>query len=608
MTTATRTLQLKAAPLIVEAEKEKKPVKVRITAYTGGIMTVPGWGPVIIDLQGLDLPQRVTLLLDHEGRTEATIGWGIPKTDGKTLVIDGTVTEATDAGKLVIALLKDDVPLQASVGVETNQYRPLKPGDTITVNGQTITVESDTFLIEGGILREVSVVPLGADKQTMVTLAAGVRNMTHQPAPPENSSPGETIEAKYILDLLSVCGDDMSTFRQAIENRLPLETAKALAETRRRPVIPPVLNAEVKDTPASILAAAALKLLGKESLAEKELGAETLSAAASYKPRTALDLCGMACQMSLGYAPRGTNEIIRAAFSTTDLPVALGVAANKIALDAYQQAPATWKSFARIVSAKDFKEHTGIRLTGDFKLEELAAHGEIRHANVGEETITYKVTTYAKMLMLDRQHIINDDIAILDQIPTIFGRAAARKVADLVYTVLLSNPGGFFSAAHSNLITGAESGLSVASLAEAIAALRKQTDADGLPLDLVPRVLLVPPELEATARQVLNSVELYRSGGDQLPAGNPFAGLNIALEVEPRLSNTYFPGNSTTAWYLLCGPADGSFLVAFLNGQQGPTIEPVDPGADKLGTGWRCYIDIGAAAADWRCAVKASGA
>ena len=605
----TRTLQLQSVPLVLEAQKDKQPVKVRITAYTGGVMTVTGWGPVIIDLQGLELPERVTLLSDHEGRTEATVGWGIPKTDGKTLVIEGAITEATEAGQVVIALLKDAVPLQASVGVEATEYRRLDPGATVTVNGRTITLESDTFLIERGTLREVSVVPVGADKQAMVMLATGVKDMHTQPTPPENKAPSDLIEAKYVLDLLSACGDDVGTFRQALQNHWPPEAAKAVAELRsHRPVIPPVLNAEVKDTPASILAAATLKLLGKESLAEKELGAETLSAAASYKPRTALDLCGMACQMSLGHAPRGTNEIIRAAFSTTDLPVALGLAANKIALDAYQQAPATWKSFARIVSAKDFKEHTGIRLTGDFKLEELAAHGEIRHANVGEETIAYKVTTYAKMLMLDRQHIINDDIAILDQIPTIFGRAAARKEADLVYTVLLSNPGGFFSAAHSNLITGAQSGLSVASLAEAIAALRKQTDADGLPLDLVPRVLLVPPELEATARQVLNSVELYRSGADQLPAGNPFAGLNIALEVEPRLSNTYFPGNSTTAWYLLCGPADGSFLVAFLNGQQGPTIEPVDPGADKLGTGWRCYIDIGAAAADWRCAVKSAGA
>ena len=605
----TRTLQLQSVPLVLEAQKDKQPVKVRITAYTGGVMTVTGWGPVIIDLQGLELPERVTLLSDHEGRTEATVGWGIPKTDGKTLVIEGAITEATEAGQVVIALLKDAVPLQASVGVEATEYRRLDPGATVTVNGRTITLESDTFLIERGTLREVSVVPVGADKQAMVMLATGVKDMHTQPTPPENKAPSDSIEAKYVLDLLSACGDDVGTFRQALQNRWPPEAAKAVAELRsHRPVIGPVTPSRSSGSPTSILAAATLKLLGRESLAEKVFGPEVMTVSTHYQPRTALDLCSVACQMHFGYVPHGTNEVIKAAFSTTDLPVALGLAANKIALDAYQQAPATWKSFARIVSAKDFKEHTGIRLTGDFKLEELAAHGEIRHANVGEETIAYKVTTYAKMLMLDRQHIINDDIAILDQIPTIFGRAAARKEADLVYTVLLSNPGGFFSAAHSNLITGAQSGLSVASLAEAIAALRKQTDADGLPLDLVPRVLLVPPELEATARQVLNSVELYRSGGDQLPAGNPFAGLNIALEVEPRLSNTYFPGNSTTAWYLLCGPADGSFLVAFLNGQQGPTIESVEPGPDKLGTGWRCYIDVGAAAADWRCAVKSAGA
>ncbi|MBC7353205.1 MAG: hypothetical protein H5U08_12660, partial [Thermogutta sp.] len=133
----TRTLQLQSVPLVLEAQKDKQPVKVRITAYTGGVMTVTGWGPVIIDLQGLELPERVTLLSDHEGRTEATVGWGIPQTDGKTLVIEGAITEATEAGQVVIALLKDAVPLQASVGVEATEYRRLDPGATVTVNGRT---------------------------------------------------------------------------------------------------------------------------------------------------------------------------------------------------------------------------------------------------------------------------------------------------------------------------------------------------------------------------------------------------------------------------------------------------------------------------------------
>lgn len=610
MVTTTDYLRLNTRLTLEAQADKKKPAKVRVIAYTGGVMTVPGWGPVVIDLQRLELPQRVTLLTDHDGRTEAAVGWGVPTTDAKTLVIEGTLTEATEAGQRVLALLKDNVPLQASVGVEPKQYRPLQPGERITVNGRTITIEEPITLIENGILREVSIVPMGADGSTMVTLVAGVNSMTDQAPLADTPSPPNTIEAKYVQDLAAACGDDFATFKQALTNHWPPEAAKAVAEARRRPSVPP-RGGHAKGQPANstaILAAAALKLLGKESLAEKELGAEALTLAASYHPRTALDLCNVACQMSLGYTPRGVNEIIRASFSTTDLPVALGLAANKVALDAYLQAPMTWKSFARVVSAKDFKDHTGIRLTGDLKLEELPPTGEIKHGSLNEETVTYRVATYAKMLVLDRHHIVNDDIAILDQIPTIFGRASARKVTDLVYSVLLSNPAGFFSTGHGNLLTGSSSALSVASLAQAIAALRKQTDPDGLPLDLVPRVLLVPPEIEATARQVLNSVELYRTGDDQLPAGNPFAGLNLGLEVEPRLSNQYSAGSSATAWYLLCGPADGAYLVAFLNGQQGPTIEPIDPGPDKLGTGWRCYIDAGAAAADWRCAVKAAGA
>ena len=39
---------------------------VRILAYTGGVMPMPGIGPVVIDLAGLDLGGSVPLLADHE--------------------------------------------------------------------------------------------------------------------------------------------------------------------------------------------------------------------------------------------------------------------------------------------------------------------------------------------------------------------------------------------------------------------------------------------------------------------------------------------------------------------------------------------------------------
>ncbi|HID23893.1 MAG TPA: hypothetical protein EYP14_16045, partial [Planctomycetaceae bacterium] len=260
--------------------------------------------------------------------------------------------------------------------------------------------------------------------------------------------------------------------------------------------------------------ATALKLLGRDDLIKKDV--EPLPV------RSIVDLCRAACDLQGITVPSDRHDMIRAAASTGTLPLALGAAGEKIALDAYQQAPATWRSFARVVSAASFRDHTGVRLAAAVQLDELSSDGEIRHGTLDEETVTYRVTTYAKMLSLTREMIVNDDLSILGEIPAAFGRAAARKVSDLIYTVLLGNANNFFSAGNGNLLTGAGSALSADSLGDALQALRNQTDADGMPLDLVPKVLLVPPALEADARALLASRELNRTG-DKDPTGNPFS-------------------------------------------------------------------------------------
>ena len=79
--------------------------------------------------------------------------------------------------------------------------------------------------------------------------------------------------------------------------------------------------------------------------------------------------------------PSDQNEMIRAAFSTYTLTTALGNTANKIAMDAYRQAGATWRSFCAIKTANNFKAHTGVRLTDMAVLEELPPTGEIKHGS-----------------------------------------------------------------------------------------------------------------------------------------------------------------------------------------------------------------------------------
>ena len=149
------------------------------------------------------------------------------------------------------------------------------------------------------------------------------------------------------------------------------------------------------------------------------------------------------------------------------MPVALGEVVNKIALETYRDTPATWRKLSAIKSAKDFKTHTGIRLNAVAEFERLPETGEFSHATLGEQTYTFAVDTYGKIVKLDRQSIINDDASILADVAASLGNAAARRLSDLVFQVLLANAGGFFASGNGNYISGASTNLSSSALSTA---------------------------------------------------------------------------------------------------------------------------------------------
>ena len=58
------------------AAGEDQPALVHVAAYNGGVMTVTGFGPVVLDVEGIESPDRVPLLADHENRIHAVLGSG----------------------------------------------------------------------------------------------------------------------------------------------------------------------------------------------------------------------------------------------------------------------------------------------------------------------------------------------------------------------------------------------------------------------------------------------------------------------------------------------------------------------------------------------------
>ena len=248
------------------------------------------------------------------------------------------------------------------------------------------------------------------------------------------------------------------------------------------------------------------------------------------------------------------RAVLEAAFSTFSLPGILSNVANKFLLAGFESVEQAWRRIAATRSVKDFKQVTSYRLTGGFEYEEVGPDGELKHAEVGEESFTNQARTYGRMFSLTRESLINDDMDALTAVPRRIGRGGALKLNKVFWTAFLDNA-SFFTAARKNYADGAETALSIDALTAAELLFLEQTDPDGNPLALMPKVLLVPPALNVTASQLMSSLKLTEGGGSsksKVPTDNPHAGkFSVVM-------STYLSNPITLAFYIL-GVASVSF-------------------------------------------------
>ncbi|MEX0652960.1 MAG: Mu-like prophage major head subunit gpT family protein [Phycisphaeraceae bacterium] len=626
-TTMIDNLLLTAPEVAIEAGADRRKPRINVVAYTGGLMAVPGWGPVAIDLTGLDAGGQVPLLADHNATVSGVVGHGEAHVQGDRLIVAGVMSGTGEAARHIVEMTAGGFSFQASVGVEPVEHERVQAGEKVRVNGRTLSSARGFALIKAGRLREVSITPLGADAGTSVAIAASrqgkevsvtteVQNIDEAAVRADERDRLKRIEATCAgpsggwgaqqerVDQLkaSALAGEIS------EQELNAQMLTILRESRPKLTFGAMRPAPVVSH-ATAMEAALLARMGMTELGEKTLGPLAMEHGAQLKATHALDLCRVALVYEGHEVPRGREEMVKASLSTTSLPVALGNLANKVLLDSYNESPATWRSFCAVRSVSDFKKNTAIRPSFSTPLEKVAPGGEIKHGTVGEWSAEYQVDTFGKMLSIDRRDIVNDDLSVFDETARTLGRNAMRKISDLVYEVLLANSGGFFSAGNGNLLDGADSALTFDGLAQAITLMLVQRDAEGNDLDLRPRTLLVSPQLQTAAKALLES-EYLQQIAEKVPTGNSLRRA-VSIEVEPRLSNDAKFGNkaSDRHWYLFASPSAVPMVVAFLEGRQTPTVEyfGLDHQANKLAVTWRVYHDFGTALVDPRAAVRSKG-
>ena len=147
-----------------------------------------------------------------------------------------------------------------------------------------------------------------------------------------------------------------------------------------------------------------------------------------------------------------------------------------------------------------------------------------------------RLNTFGRAIVISREAIINDQTDAIGKIFASLGLSGARLEARLVAAALESNPmlddgAVVFDASRQNILNG---NLTGPNLGFAMALLRNQTTAAGNKADLAAKHLIVSPEQEFMARQLIleSGLDVQVSVLAYLPAGRWY------LTADPAISPT----------------------------------------------------------------------
>jgi hypothetical protein len=600
-----------SAALNVQAADEAAVPTFELVAYTGASIR-QGWSrnPLVVDLAHMDASRPIPILYAHGKEMpllDSVIGKSLEATnDGNQLMLRGELIRGTPAADKLIALAKAGVPLQASIGADVGSIENIAAGAVVTVNGREFP--GPISVARGAVLRETSVVLFGADSATSAAIAAEaneVSTMSEQlnEKPVEAAVPTTEATAIVAADQKVIAGNDGANTvdAEAVAN-IVLERLRAdrLAEVRaERPKAPAahVVDASAAHDPRVI--EAALCLNGGLGNVEKVFDQKTLEAADRRRGSTSLQEVLVEAARANGYhgparvSAGNVREVLASGFATHSISNVLAATYGKFLLQGYTAVEAAWDQIASIRSVSDYKTVTGVRLNGGFDFEDVGPSGELKSADASDETRTIRAKLTGRMSSITMVDIVNDDLGALTQVPARLGRGAAVKLNKDFWTEFQASNSSFYRAESA----AAGNALQISSLRTAVASYRKLTDPDGNPLGITPQLLLVPPELEMTAEELMGSSVLIT--GENATRGN----VNVFAGRFRVVSSAYL--TSGTTWWLMANPAElPAMEVAFLNGQRLPTVQQAEADFNMLGIQVRGHFSYGVAKAEARGAYR----
>lgn len=293
------------------------------------------------------------------------------------------------------------------------------------------------------------------------------------------------------------------------------------------------------------------------------------------------------------------DDMLREAMVVSDLPILLVGTINLQVDNAYGNVSQNWRQCFRARSFPNFQvqtianlidlvvdNDTGGHVTRNGIIPIVPEGSGYNEARIASEYNTAKLATRGVTFTLTRQALINDTQGALQDIPAKLGDAMARTLNWAVASYLETNAAladtvALFHATHGNLETG-NTALSLETIIAEYSAFSQQTSPMGRVLNMRPKYLIVPPELQFTAIDILDQNMLMVNRQITATTTSTRVGTQnlIASQLQLVVLEELTDAND---WYLAADPGECSSIeVGFLDGRETPELFVSDAGNGSL--------------------------
>ncbi len=290
------------------------------------------------------------------------------------------------------------------------------------------------------------------------------------------------------------------------------------------------------------------------------------------------------------------SEVAERSLVTGDFPLLLQSVGARILTTEFAEQQATYQVWMKMVDVPDFRVMQDLTASlGGGRLQKTLENGDLAELSGAEKAESWKIETFGNKFVLTREMLINDDLGAFTNVISTFSRMAKTTANGIAYDILqnvgdyanykMADGLGIYAPSRKNTTSVALTG---DALSKARTMMSKQKGIDGkTPLNITPKFLIVPPELEATAKEIIHATSKIGAGNVNVPNVNQNL-YTVVVDAEIK---------SPTAWYLLADHR--TFKMGFLAGtNRQPVIKRND--SSVLRSVFEGVFDIGVMCEDYR--------